>query len=64
MKTWDADLGQYIDGDMDQGDDKSEADEPDAKLKIKLKGKAALDVIKAITPSLRKTKPKKTGQDS
>lgn len=53
MKEWDADSGQYV----DQADDKSD-DEPAAKVKIKLSGKEALDLIKKITPALRKKKTK------
>lgn len=53
MKEWDSELGQYIDQ-----DDNKDADEPDAKVKIKLEGKPALDLIKQITPKLRKTRKK------
>lgn len=54
MKEWDVDSGQYV----DQADDKAD-DEPAAKMKIKLSGKEALDLIKEITPALRKKKTKK-----
>lgn len=53
MKEWDSDAGQYYDQ-----DDKAD-DEPNAKVKIKLSGKEALDLIKEITPALRKKKVKK-----
>lgn len=53
MKEWDADLGEYV----DQADDKAD-EEPAAKVKIKLEGKPALDLIKQITPKLRKTRKK------
>jgi hypothetical protein len=53
MKEWDADLGEYV----AQADDKTD-DEPAAKVKIKLEGKPALDLIKNIAPKLRKTRKK------
>lgn len=54
MKEWDAENGEYV----EQADDKA-GDEPAAKVKIKLSGKEALDLIKEITPALRKKKAKK-----
>ena len=59
MKEWDAIRGEYVDPEeFLQDDTKDEKDEPDAKIKIKLRGKPAMDLIKAIAPDLKKSAKK------